>query len=222
MLRQFWNTQIPPEPRLFSSPNWVGARILEIGAGTGVVPACLFAQPQWIAPGARPLHWISTDRKENLSLIRKNVDTCVPSDANVRIVVQELDWVHLHGLGTDPFSQRTKDQLVASVLQPFSESHDTTYPDVILCMDCVYNPALHEPLVTTLKTFCAPRHTTILLIMQLREVDNTMSFLKTWASQTEHVIYHLEDELLPPLMRQNYAAWLAWHPTHNASADIAL
>lgn len=210
VLRQLWGVMDPSFPTLFSASQFSDCRVLELGAGTGVMPACLLAQSGWLLPRADPLRWISTDRKENLSLIAKNVASCIPPSPQVDVHVRELDWMHIHDVGQDPHARRLKARLVRDTLAPFSSEADVVYPDLILCVDCVYNPALHAPLVSTLDAFCEPSKTVILLVMQLREVDNTQMFLEAWTQHTDHTIYHLDDDMLPPAMRQGYAAWIAW------------
>ena len=58
MLQQLWGTW--PGPSLFHAQSFSACRVLELGAGTGVLPACLFAHPGWLHPSSRPIRWIAT------------------------------------------------------------------------------------------------------------------------------------------------------------------
>jgi len=211
MLRQLWGYWPPSSPRLFQTGALSGCKILELGAGTGVLPTCLLSDPGWITSVNAPLQWIATDQYDNLPVIEKNLFNSVKKHPHVQATACELDWLQIHNFGNDKRSQRLKSEYALRILRRFSSKDDTVeYPDLIVCIDCVFNPALHSPLISTLNTFCEPRKTVILLIVQLRDVDNTRSFLGVWTEQVGYEIYHLEDELMPPNMQRGYAAWVAW------------
>lgn len=164
-----------------------------------------------MSAGDAPLQWVSTDQRDNIPLIEKNLANSVRKHPQMHVSACELDWLQVYNFGRDDRSQRHKAEYVKRTLSAFSSSSDTTeYPDLIICIDCVYNPALHTPLISTLDAFCEPNKTHILVIVQLRDVDNTRSFLEAWTEQTNHEIYHLEHDLLPPNMQRGYAAWMAW------------
>lgn len=203
MLNELWQTLPQSEPQLFDVHRMSSCRVLELGAGTGVLPACLFADTRWMRPLDR-VQWIATDRAENMPLLSKNVS------ASPFVCARELDWIDVqraHGRALDHIRQH--------VLSAFASGHTETaalsYPDLIMCFDCVYNPALHRPLIDTLHAFSLPLHTAVLVVMQLRDVDNTHEFLSTWLSSSHAWrVFHLDAALLPPAMRAGFVAWLAW------------
>lgn len=209
MLKQLWGC-VPARECLFSKGSLSGHKVLELGAGTGVLPTCLLADARWVVPASMPLQWIATDRGENIPLMEKNFSRSVKKQSQIHLSACELDWLQLHQFGNDDRSQRYKASYVRDVLGSSSHDSTVTYPDLIICIDCVYNPALHAPLIATLDAFCEPGKTVILIVIKLRDVDNTRSFLQAWTEQVQHEIYHLEAELLPTTMQRGYAAWLAW------------
>lgn len=191
---------------LFSPVRLAGRTVLELGAGTGAFPACLFANTAWALPNAPPMQWIASDRKENIPLLEKNLATLVKNSA-AQVHVEELDWFEVqHG------SPASRKQLVRDILRPLSRSDSDQDPvlDLVLCIDCVYNPGLHDALLATMDAFCAPHHTAVLVAIQLREAENTRQFLSSWAERGHYTIYGLEDDMLPAPMRCGYAAWIAW------------
>lgn len=205
LLQQLWETLDLSIPRLVNAHHLPARRVLELGAGTGILPACLFANPDWVQPGVQPLEWISTDRSENMQLLEKNVGRCRLSNDRVRVTVCELDWLNL-----DAAQGRSLDLIRKHVLSFYGASQeDLAYPELIVSMDCVYNPALHRPLVKTIHTFCKPNYTKAFLMIQLRDVDNTRNFLETWNSFPSFKLYHLEDYMLPPAMRSGFTAFVA-------------
>ena len=138
MLQQLWDTW--PGPSLFHAQSFSACRVLELGAGTGVLPACLFAHPGWLHPSSRPIRWIATDRADNLPLLTKNVGGGRYDHAQAQVSVRELDWLDVQAA-----SGRVLDRLRTNILS----AYEGAYPDLILCLDCVYNPALHRPLLST-------------------------------------------------------------------------
>ena len=94
LLQQLWETLDLSIPRLVNAHHLPARRVLELGAGTGILPACLFANPDWVQRGVQPLEWISTDRSENMQLLEKNVGRGRLSNDRVRVTVCELDWLN--------------------------------------------------------------------------------------------------------------------------------
>lgn len=187
-----------------------GCKVLELGAGTGVFPVCLFADMNWARSSARPIRWCTTDRAENIPLLRKNV---LPlSSEQAQFAVEELDWFHVQEC-VERGSSHGLHQIRRTTLTVFRSTLDHSdqieYPDLILCIDCIYNPGLHDALITTLKAFSGPK-TTILTVVHLREVENTRTFLQKWIDCDCFTTYSLEEEFLPLRMRHGYALWIAW------------
>lgn len=175
--------------------------MLEIGAGTGVIPAGLFANSDWTGPSERPLHWVATDKAELLPLLRKNLQAA--DSPTAKVDVDEYDWVYLHSS-----TPRLRQACIESILRPFS-SDDLTFPDLVLCVDCVYNPSLFPALVDAIKAVCA-QHTVIMIAVQLRAYDTMREFFAEWLGNDEFRAFSVEDDALPPEYRQGYAMWIAW------------
>lgn len=105
-----------------------------------------------------------------------------------------------------------------------------TYPDLIVSLDCIFNPSLFSPLISTLTLFCQPDHTLVLLVIELRSSEMVREFLKDWLEFDEKhglkekwKIKSLEneesndDEMSDEGIRKRlggmskgYALWLAW------------
>ncbi|WFD06194.1 peptidylprolyl isomerase [Malassezia vespertilionis] len=130
-LRQFWDPPSDPnDVYLFQPDRFRDRNILELGAGTGIFPVGLFADPQWLQG---KVHWIATDQEENMPLLQKK------------------------------------------------------YPGLHIS-----NGAL------------------ILVVLQLREVENLREFLEAWAAHGMYELYSLCNAALPSTMHQGYAVFLGW------------
>lgn len=55
---------------------------------------------------------------------------------------------------------------------------------------------------------CGPQ-TVIWVVIQLREAENTRQFLTAWHETERYKIYSLDDDVLPPSLRTQYAFWMA-------------
>lgn len=175
--------------------------MLEIGAGTGVIPTALFTNSNWASPSEMPLNWIATDQAELLPLLCKNLRDVHSSAVNIHVA--EYDWVYLHSS-----TQRLRQEYIESLLRPFSRDA-LTYPDLVLCVDCVYNPSLFPALVDAIKVICSS-NTAVVIAVQLRAFDTIQEFLAEWLGTGEFHVFSVEDDALPPEYRQGYAIWIAW------------
>ncbi|KZP30518.1 hypothetical protein FIBSPDRAFT_725793 [Athelia psychrophila] len=149
-----------------------GAHILELGAGTGLLSILL-----------SPLvaQYTVTDIVPILPLIRKNLllnfpgwhpspspshsspSPSPPDKPGANIHVEELDWT----------------------ARPHLFSHITALPvDLILAVDCIYNPALLPALVDTLDWVAdSGAGTQALVVMELRQEDVVREFLALWLAR---------------------------------------
>jgi hypothetical protein len=98
-----------------------------------------------------------TDIAPLLPLIRKNISLSLPPPCDSNVVVEELNWEHVH-TATLPSRARLFD---------FSKSPI----DLVLCVDCIYNSALVPPLVSTLNHLTETERTYVLVCCELREAD---------------------------------------------------
>lgn len=153
--------------------------------------ATLRAGTGFLAVGFSPLvrRYTATDLPELLSLIQKNVslNELHPSS---NVVVQPCDWVQL------------------SSMQPSSRSRCFTLDepaDVLLVVDCVYNPSLIDALTTTISHFANSR-TTVLVFIELRSDEVVFSFLASWIKSGSWNIWRVVHESIP----SRYAFWVGW------------
>ncbi|KAE8256413.1 hypothetical protein A4X13_0g2648 [Tilletia indica] len=193
--------------------------VLELGAGTGVLSSLVLTHPAWRSlqrrgSSASTLRWIATDQGEVLELLRRNVNSTNRRlarhdvDAHVskiELVARDLDWVEVLDLvkrGDERAQRRLKDlkrsilardQDALEVSSSGSDDEDQQQPDLILAIDCIFNPALFPALLATLALFSAPRspsstttltfpptQTQVLVACELREVDMMRAFLEAW------------------------------------------
>ena len=127
------------------------------------------------------------------------------------VSAEELDWFEVERCAAQPDSYAMR-QLLSSILASFQhggEPNDArVYPDLLVCTDCVYNPGLHSALLRTMDVLCGPQ-TVIWVVIQLREAENTRQFLTAWHETERYKIYSLDDDVLPPSLRTQYAFWMA-------------
>ncbi|EJD07584.1 uncharacterized protein FOMMEDRAFT_75265 [Fomitiporia mediterranea MF3/22] len=154
---------------LFDPEKLKECTVLELGAGTGLLCLILAA---WVR------HYTVTDLDYLVPLIRKNVATNFsvvqqtlkptrrPSSSSA-VSVEPLNWVELQGASLH--ARNTA----------FRLSHGEP-PDLIVLVDCVYNPALLPALLVTVDHYAAPGRTRVLVAVELRSVDVVREFLELW------------------------------------------
>ncbi|WOO82523.1 Diaminohydroxyphosphoribosylamino-pyrimidine deaminase [Vanrija pseudolonga] len=154
VLQQHHFPPAAPDAPLLDRAALTSARVLELGAGTGVLASLL-------APLCAA--YTATDRRENLKLVRRNVEANGKDGA---AEVAELDWL-------DVAAARKKkgDEEYASPL-----AGDT---DLVIAVDCIYNESLVGPLVDTLAALCADG-AVAWVVVELRSSDVLTHFLDTW------------------------------------------
>jgi predicted nicotinamide N-methyase len=133
---------------LLSLPALASAKVLELGAGTGVLASL-------IAPLAGA--YTATDRQVNLKLVQRNVDN--NAAAAVKVATKALGGERL------PATTAELDWEQVSVARAHAQAKGETYAlpagspgadaDLVLGVDCIYNEHLVQPLVDTLAAACA-------------------------------------------------------------------
>jgi protein N-lysine methyltransferase METTL21D len=78
-------------------------------------------------------------------------------------------------------------------------------PDVLLVVDCIYHPTLVRPLLETMTTLAAPRHTVALVVAELRAEDVLREFLEGWIMHG-WTVWSVAEGLLRP----RWGMWVAW------------
>ncbi|KAK0527329.1 Ribosomal protein lysine methyltransferase [Tilletia horrida] len=233
----------PPSPQACPRANTV----LELGAGTGVLSSLVLSHPS-LASISTGLRWIATDQGEVLDLLRRNVDATSrriiasqsQSDASasfsapVQLVARDLDWMDVLSLSkrTDERAKRQLEELRRSLLSfthtgpggvdGDTEEYSARNPDLILAIDCIFNPALFPALLATLALFSSSyppsstskeaegRQTQVLIACELREADMMRAFLEAWCGYTD--------------ADGDAAAWdiHAWHGAASAEEEASL
>ncbi|KDQ26842.1 hypothetical protein PLEOSDRAFT_29973, partial [Pleurotus ostreatus PC15] len=172
------------------------SHVLELGAGTGLLSILL-------SPFVK--RYTATDIEALVPLIRKNIlnNNIDHIHANLppsikttvhqytsNITVQTLDWLDLHAL-TSP-TLRTK----------YTSAVSPEPVDLLLIVDCIYNPSLLPALISAIDTLTVPEQTIVLVIVELRAEDVVRDFLALWLAVDSWVIRRIEGLLKGP-----YAVW---------------
>ena len=165
-------------------------------AGTGLLSIAL-------SPLVR--QYTVTDIPDILPLIRKNLalnfdawpnlKSSIPG-SNVR--AEELDWLQFQHT---PLSTRVR-------LFPLA----TDPLDLILAVDCIYNPSLLPALVETIDFLATPEKTAVLVIIELRQEDVVREFLELWIAKSGWEIWRVGDRFLGT----RYAVWMGWKTSQAA------
>lgn len=123
----------------------------------------------------------------------RNVKRPTPrlSESTPRAVAESLDWVVLYE--TSP-QLRQKNFSFAPV-------------DLLLIVDCIYNPSLVPALLSTIDYVTTPEQTAVLVIVELRSADVIREFLEAWLtlSQGAWEVSSIRGALDGP-----YAVWVGW------------
>ncbi|KAG9023264.1 hypothetical protein FRB95_013337 [Tulasnella sp. JGI-2019a] len=164
----------PPSKPFLSSDRLPTTRVLELGAGIGLL-ACI------LTPFVG--HYTVTDMDALIPLIRKNVNRTLSAADARKTLVTPLDWVLLHE--TPPARRGAV----------FDLRLDGQF-DLIICCDCIYNTSLVPALVTTINYCTCSGNTAVLVVVELREEDVLRLFLEAWLSSGPWRVWKLPGELL--------------------------
>lgn len=162
-------------------------------------------------------HYTATDLPVLLPLIRKNMEYNLTPSQRSKVSIDDIDWTQLHNTPAHirhkmfPFCamshcsppeqilpERSTTRGQITLVQPFTSGKQWPI-DLILAVDCIYNPSLIAPLLdtinflTSLNSHAAPRpeadNTTnvrppafpiVLIVLELRAADVTREFLHAW------------------------------------------
>jgi hypothetical protein len=140
-----------------------------------------------------------TDISDILPLIRKNLILNFNGWPNLKggtpgsnVTVEELDWLHVHR--TPPSTRARFFPLATDPL------------DLILAVDCIYNPSLLPALVETIDFLATPGKTAVLVIIELRQEDVVREYLELWIAKGGWEIWRVGGGLLG----SRYAIWMGW------------
>jgi len=168
---------------LFEYSKLAQCHVMEFGAGVGLLPIALAPLVQ---------SYTATDLPTELPLIRKNLSLNVSSwESNKKIFVEPCDWIQLHSTPAHSRGRyHTTDQEM----------------DLILAVDCIFNPALINPLVSTLTHYAIPQKTVVMVMIELRSHEVVEEFVKAWLQSANWEIQRVGGGLLHP----RYALWLGF------------
>ncbi|BEI84731.1 hypothetical protein CcaverHIS002_0501320 [Cutaneotrichosporon cavernicola] len=195
----------PTASTLLSVSELASAKVLELGAGTGVLASLI---------GPLAGSYIATDRRENLKLVQRNVDNNASAAIKIATkalggdpqpaITAELDWEQVSAACA---RARTKGETYA--LPSGSPGADA---DLVLAVDCIYNEHLVQPLVDTLAAACV-RGAVAWVVVEKRSPDVLRHFLDTWQSDSAgFTIVRLGDEAMGRWEgeRGRWVGWIGW------------
>ncbi|CDZ96179.1 Cytosine deaminase FCY1 and related enzymes [Phaffia rhodozyma] len=138
--------------------------------------------------------WVCSDQLDCLKLISQNVSSLDPSN-KTNIEIAEVDWLHSTPPPTEAY-------------------------DLILCLDCVYNPNVIKGLVQTFDSQAEEGRTVICIVMEVRAEDVVGEFLETWLQNGKsdgnkvHWIVNRFDWGDGDGAGGKFVGWLGWKGKH--------
>ncbi|KAF9244095.1 hypothetical protein BU15DRAFT_42236 [Melanogaster broomeanus] len=171
----------PPESPIFDRDMLAECNCLELGSGTGLLG---------IALATLVRTYTVTDIGALLPLIRKNIslnaserrDDSIGSlgKPKFNLTVEELDWITLASLPSD--TARARYCPVPQMISDSKLESDNAW-DLVLAVDCIYNPSLLPALVDSIDAVSITGRTWVLVVAELRQEDVTRAFLDLWLKQ---------------------------------------
>jgi predicted nicotinamide N-methyase len=183
------------------------ARVLELGSGTGLLGLIL-------APFTG--HHTCTDLPELLALIKKNIvlNAKILSECPGRLSYEALNWndVHVCSPAARERVFLNKNSTIRTEGGDSAQGNDIGF-DLILVVDCVYNPSLIPPLLTTIDLYTVPGRTAVLVVMELRDEDVLREFLTQWIGMPGWEVRPVGNEGHPPFLDERFAMWIGFKDT---------
>jgi hypothetical protein len=193
---------------LFDQVALKSANILELGAGTGLLGLLLAPYVQG---------YTCTDLPELVPLIKKNfsINNSLLPSSKERLVAEPLNWVDVYECPPTSRYRLFSRNIYGMPKDLDLNGNPDSGVDLILAVDCVYNPALILPLLTTIDLFAAPGRTTVLVVMELRDEDVVREFLLKWTEMSDWEIWRIGNESHPSPLDTRFAIWLAKKTKHS-------
>jgi len=133
-----------------------------------------------------------TDIGPLVPLIKKNIDMNLPGIASEKLLVEELDWIALESASP---SQRIKVYNTAE--RPV---------DLLLAVDCLYNPSLVPPFLATINHLSTSERTAVVIFSELRAEDVMRDFLEQWLNIPGWEIWRIPNDQVG----KRYVLWVGW------------
>lgn len=159
--------------------------VLELGTGVSAVLATLL--------GPRSRHYVATDQKHILKLMKKNF---VDNVALSKFSSSTIEWLQIEDTGDWPKVDIVECDWEAPHhgIDRCRDLMGQDFPDFIIATDTVYNEYLVPFFVQVLSTMMGP-HTGALVVVQLRDEAITAKFVEEVATQ-KMKLFTIKDELL--------------------------
>lgn len=196
-----------PSGCLFNKEVLSTANVLELGSGTGLLSLIL-------APFTH--HYTCTDLPDLVPLIRKNIsiNSKLLVDCPNRLSYDALDWNDVQNC--PPATRERlflKNHFNNNASQMDRNQENSPGYDLILVVDCVYNPSLIPPLLTTIDLYTTPERSTVLVVMELRDEDVVREFLTQWGQMAGWKLWSIGDKSGTSLLDPRFAIWVAFKGT---------
>ncbi|KAG8832582.1 hypothetical protein FRC17_001093 [Serendipita sp. 399] len=197
--------------RLFDPVLLKNSHVLELGAGTGLLGLIL---------GPLVAQWTCTDLPEMIPLIRKNLALNQEStfrqkgasSNSGKLNATPLDWNTVHEC--TPAARRRLFPLsdfgpTGSDLAGVGDKEERIDDgiDLIVAVDCVYNPSLIPPLLTTIDHFSSSNKTITLVVMELRDDEVVRQLLTQWSAMSTWEIWRVGNDVHPALLDERFVIW---------------
>ncbi|MCO5573467.1 hypothetical protein L7F22_027238 [Adiantum nelumboides] len=198
------------DPFLISPSFLQRARILELGSGTGILPAMILSHNVLSDSIKSTLHWIASDQDQIVPLLRRNVEGL--SNGNMIASATSIDWLEASKIYKKGTSSSMQAYLKGTLNTWSTGEESIQWPDIIFATDCIFNPHLFDAFLDTLSLFTEPKKTLVYVICELRQADMMQDFLQAWldhlGSWTMHTIE--SSEVLGPHLSKGSVVWVAW------------
>ncbi|KDN52386.1 hypothetical protein K437DRAFT_18144 [Tilletiaria anomala UBC 951] len=159
--------------------------VLELGAGTGVLSAILHSSTIFKA-GQGTVTWVATDQEALLLLLRKNINFVCDASLQTSPQAMALDWTQVRDAvqltKRQPSALRTVLRDIHAPFGKHSLQDDLPFrpADIVVAVDCIFNPSLFPAFLDTLTALCHPEFTVVFVLVELREQAMMHDFLSAW------------------------------------------
>lgn len=170
--------------------------ILELGSGTAAVCASVLL--------SKVQHFIATDQKHVLKLLRQNIENNVSSFTN-SIISKNRGGKHHQVIDVIEFDWENIDM---GKLNIQSLNLQKQYPDVIIACDTIYNEYLISHFIKSLNTLMADSQKTVALVaIQLRDPITFEVFVTEVVQDRNLSLYNVPDHLLSDDLKNGYVVY---------------
>ncbi|PWN37911.1 uncharacterized protein FA14DRAFT_119655 [Meira miltonrushii] len=198
------------DPFLLSPSHLMQARVLELGSGTGILPALILSHDLLSDNIDSTLHWIASDQDQIVPLLRKNVEGL--SKGGVIASASAIDWIEASQIYKRGSSSSMHSYLKGILDTWSTDEQSIHWPDIIFATDCIFNPHLFDAFLDTLCLFTQPNKTLVYVVCELRQADMMQDFLQAWLDHSGNWTIHTieSSDVLGPHLSKGSVVWVAW------------